>query len=133
MPTLQVLRTNVTREEAIQQFSGGLSGWLRRATLGPLRLLADVYVPLHLFRIDITNRRRTETRVLGIDAIIGSLDLYEFNGADSAKLTLIDSNNFLPPRLNENQAAQLCIEKTRRILFNRGFFRMQHPSIAATY
>ena len=133
MPTLQVLRPNVTREEASEQFSRGLPGWLRRATQGPLRLLADVYVPFYLFRIEITNGRRTEARVMGIDAIVGSLDPYEFDDSDSAQLTLIDSSNFLPPRLPENQAAQQCVEKVRRILFNRGFFRMQHPSVAASY
>lgn len=134
MPTIQTLRPNVTREEAVQQFSRGLSGWVRRAAVGPLRLLADVYIPFHLFQVDITNHGRTETRLLGIDAITGSLDPYDFERApDSAKLVLIDTNNSLPPKLDERRAAQLAIEKTRRILFSRGFFRMRDLKISTSY
>lgn len=133
MTTIQTLRPNVTREEAIRHFSCGLSGWLRRAALGPLRLLADVYIPFHLFRIDIANGGRTETRLLGVDAVTGSLDPFDFEQApDPARVVSIHTRNFLEPRLNENQAAQLCIDKTRRVLFSRGFFRMRDLKIAAT-
>lgn len=134
MPTIQTLRPNVTREEAIRQFSRGLPGWLRRAAFGPLRLLADVYLPFHLFQVDITNGGRAERRLLGVEAITGSLDPYDFERApDSAKLVLIDTHNSLAPRLDEKRAAQLAIEKTRRILFSRGFFRMRDLKISATY
>ena len=133
MPTIQVLRPNVTREEALQQFSRGLPGWLRRARLGPLRLLADVYIPFYLFQIDISNRMRTESRVLGIDAISGSLDPYEFTRADATALSRIETNNSLAPRLAANEINKVCVEKIRRILFNRGFFRLQHPAIAASF
>jgi hypothetical protein len=133
MPTIQTLRPNVTREEAIQHFAGALPGWLRRAALGPLRLLADIYVPFHLFRIEISNRGRVETRLLGVEAVTGSLDPYDFErGPDSAKLVLIDTRNSLEPRLNEKEGAQLCIDKTRRVLFSRGFFRMRDLKITAT-
>jgi hypothetical protein len=134
MPTIHTLRPNVSREEAILHFSGGLPGWLRRTTLGPLRLLADVYIPFHLFRIDISNRGRAETRFLGVEAVTGSLDPYQFERIpDSAAAVLIDTHNSLEPRLNEKRAAQLSIEKTRRLLFDRGFFRMRDLQITATY
>jgi len=134
MPTIQTLRPNVTREEAIQHFSHGLPGWLRRTTLGPLRLLADVYIPFHLFRIDISNRGRAETQILGVEAVTGLLDPYQFESIpDSATVMLIDTHNSLEPRLNEKRAAQLSIERTRRLLFGRGFFRMRDLEITATY
>jgi hypothetical protein len=134
MPTIHTLRPNVTREEAIQQLSYGLPGWLRRTTLGPLRLLADVYIPFHLFRIDISNRGRAETRFLGVEAVTGSLDPYQFERIpDSATVVLIDTHNSLEPRLNEKLGARLSIEKTRRLLFDRGFFRMRDLKITATY
>jgi hypothetical protein len=133
MPTIQVLRPNVTREEALQQFSRGLPGWLRHATLGPLRLLADVYIPFYLFQVEITNGMRTETRMLGVDAISGLLDPYEFTLADTTVLLQLESNNSLAPRLAANEINKVCVEKARRVLFNRGFFKLQHPRIAASY
>jgi hypothetical protein len=134
MPTIHTLRPNVTREEAIQHFSYGLPGWLRRTALGPLRLLADVYIPFHLFRIDISNSGRAETQILGVEAVTGSLDPYQFERIpDSATVVLIDTHNSLAPRLNEKQAAQLSIDKTRRVLFSRGFFRMRNLNITATW
>jgi hypothetical protein len=133
MPAIHTLRPNVTRGEAIQHFSCGLHGWLRRATLGPLRLVADVYVPFHLLRIDITNGGRADTRILGMEAVTGSLDPYDFDrGPDSAELVLIDTRNSLEPRLDEKQAAHMSIDKTRRVLFSRGFFRMRDLKITAT-
>jgi hypothetical protein len=134
MPTIHTLKPNVTREQAIRQFSSGLPGWLRHATLGPLRLLAVVYIPFRLFQIDITNHGHTETRLLGVDAITGSLDPYDFERErDSTKLILIGTRNSLAPRLNERCAAQMAVDKTRRILFSRGFFRMRALKIVATY
>jgi hypothetical protein len=133
MLTIQTLRPNVTREEAIQHFSCGLPRWLRRAALGPVRLLADVYIPFHLFRIDITNSGRVETRVLGVEAVTGSLDPYDFGqGLDAATLVCVDTRNSLEPRLNEGQTARLSIDKTRRVLFSRGFFRMRNLKITTT-
>jgi hypothetical protein len=133
MPTIQTLQPNVTRNEAIEHFSCGLPRRLRSAALGPIRLLADVYIPFHLFRIDITNGGRADTRVLGVDAVAGSLDPYDFGqGLDDAAFMVIDTRNSLAARLNEGQTARLAIEKTRRVLFSRGFFRMWNLKITAT-
>lgn len=133
MLTIHTLRPSVTREEAIKRFSQGPAAWLRRMGLGPLRLLADVYVPFYLFRINVTSGVRTETRLFGLDAITGSLDPYAFERVpDSAELVSIRTRNCLEPTLNESQAARLAIDKTRRVLFSRGFFRMRNLKITAT-
>jgi len=98
-----------------------------------VRFLADVYIPFYLFQIDITNRGRTESRVLGIDAVSGSLDPYDFDLADSTTVLQIETNNSIAPGLSANEVSTVCVEKVRRILFNRGFFRLQHPAIAASF
>jgi hypothetical protein len=133
MLTIHTLRPNVTREEAIRLFSWGPAAWLRRIGLGPLHLLADVYIPFYLFRINVTSGGRTETRLLALDAITGSLDPYAFERVpDSAELVSIRTRNCLEPALNESHAARLAIDKTRRVLFSRGFFRMRNLKMTAT-
>jgi len=74
MTRIQSLRPNVTREEAVQQFSGGAHGRLREVWSGPVRSVADFYIPFRIFEVEISNGGKKDRRILGLDAVTGSLD-----------------------------------------------------------
>ena len=78
MARIRSLKANVTREEATEQFSSGMLDFLRETTFGPLRSVADFYIPFRLFQIEIRNGGKRDLRVFGLDAVNGSLDLYHF-------------------------------------------------------
>ena len=130
MPRIRSLRPNVTREDAIAQFSRGPLATVRRWALGPLQSVADFYIPFRLFQVEITNAGRSELRIVGLDVIAGSLDLYSFDQIpDSSQVMTVDTRNCPEVRLDDSAASALVIERVRRILFSRGFFRMRNPTI----
>jgi hypothetical protein len=134
MPRIRSLRPNVTREEALEQFSpGGPSDMVRRLLFGPLHSVADFYIPFKLFQVDIDNAGARETRVFGLEAVSGTLDLYQFDSIpDVAQVIVRDTRNCVLPELEDERASQLLLDKVRRELFSRGFFRMRDLKIAAS-
>ena len=131
MATIQSLKPNVTRAEAIGEFSGsGLAALLRRARTGALRSVADVYVPFRLYKVQISNGRSRQSRRFALEAVCGQLDLYEFDRVpDSGELVAIETRNALAPDLDEAQAQELLAEKLRRMIFQQGFFRIRDLQI----
>ena len=134
MASIRSLRANVTRKEALEQFSPtGPSGILQDALFGPLRSVADFYVPFRIFEVEITNGGKRESTIFGLDAVTGSLDLYRFEcPPDPAQLIEIETRNYAPPELDSAQASGLVSEKVRRVIFTRGFFRMRNLRIVST-
>lgn len=132
MPSIQSLKPNVSREEALRHFSpGGISGMWRDATAGPLRAVADFYIPFQLFRVDISNGGRKQEEILGIDAVSGTLDPYRFEQLPDATETIfLDTRNCLQPLLGAEQTRQVAITKVQRLLFTTGFFRIRNLAIA---
>jgi len=133
MPRIRTLKPNVTREEATEQFSpGGLLDSARSFIFGPLRSVADVYIPFRLFQVEIVNGGKREQQFLGLEAIAGILDLYHFEQVPSASdVIVMDSRNCPPARLDHMRASELLIEKFRRVLFSRGFFRLRGLELTA--
>jgi hypothetical protein len=133
MPRIRSLKPNVTREEAIRQFAPrGLSALFRNVAFGPLRTVAELYIPFHLFRVEIVNRGVNERRLVALDAVGGTLDLYQFERIpDEAETVPIESRNCPLARLPDSAAAELVVAKLRRILYSRGFFRMRDLGITA--
>ena len=99
---IRSLRANVTREEAIAQFaSPGFSTSLRNTAYGPLRSVADFYIPFLLFRVEIQNRGQSETRIYGVDAINGSLDPYLFEDLPGpSDIVYFETRNCAKPLLD---------------------------------
>ncbi len=61
MSEIRSLKPNVTRDQAIRQFSLPVpSSLLRDAALGRLRSVAELYIPFRLFRVNIVNRGVSE-------------------------------------------------------------------------
>ncbi|MBZ5536479.1 MAG: hypothetical protein LAO31_11030 [Acidobacteriia bacterium] len=128
MTTIRTLKPNVTREDAIAHFSG----LLRTLQLGKVHSVADIYIPFRLFRVHITNRSRTEARILGLDAVRGNFDLYSFDSMpDSGSLITIDTRNHPHRGIDENQARAALVERVRRLVFTRGFFKIRDLDIGA--
>lgn len=133
MPSIRSLKPNVTRDEAREQFATGAFGTsVRNVVHGPLRSVADFYIPFWLFKVHIENRGKTQTRIFGIDAINGSLDPYEFEELPGPLDTIyLETRNCAKPLLDEALARELLIAKVRRALYSAGFFRLSRPAITA--
>ena len=121
---IRVLKPNVSQEDALRAFSAaGFSTWYWRLRSGPLRRIADVYVQYFLFRVKCGNAR---PRLFAIDAVDGSLDLFEFPRIpDDREWLALGGRNRLEATLSENQAAGLLADKALRVIFQQGFFKLR--------
>lgn len=133
MTLIQTLRPNVRREQALRCFRPpGPAGWLCDLQQGPLRRVAEAYVPFRLYRIEIGNGARRQTQLLAMDAVRGLLDLYAFERApEISEIVAVESRNVLPSLISETRARDLVIEQARRIIYRTGFFRLRSVTITA--
>jgi hypothetical protein len=124
--TPSTLKPHVTREEAIAAFQRG-GGLFRQDAL---RSVADVYVPYHLFRVEIVEPRRQQTSYVAVDALRGMLDPYQFDRCpEGADLVTIDSRNRMAATLDIETASRVVVDAVRRILFQTGVYRLRAPRI----
>jgi hypothetical protein len=128
----RVLAPQITREQAIDAFRPGTIR--RRLGAAPLRSVADVYVPYHLFRVEISERRRQQISYVAVDALRGMLDPYQFEQRpEVTDLVTISSRNRLPAALEVEAASRVVIDVVRRILFQTGVYRLRAPRIAVQH
>jgi len=67
--------------------------------------------------------RAPQTRLFAMDAVDGSLDLFEFPQLPSRQqLVTMDTRNCVEPSLPASAADELLREKALRIIFQQGFF-----------
>jgi hypothetical protein len=122
------LVAHVTSDEAVDAFRPGTIR--RRFGAAPLRSVANVYVPYHLFRVEIAERRRQQTSYIAVDALRGMLDPYQFDRRiEETDLVTINSRNRLPAVLGVEAAAEVVRDAVRRILFQTGVYRLRAPRI----
>jgi hypothetical protein len=133
MPSIRSLKPNVTREEVIRQFSGrGLSATLRNLAYGPLRSVAELYIPFRLFRVQISNVGVSEEKLVAIDAVSGALDLFQFDHIPGGTETFeVDTRNRPPATLTDSLLTDRVLAKLRRVLYSRGFFKMRDLQLSA--
>lgn len=131
---IRILKPNVTQEEAVRAFRGrGLFALYRRIRSGPLQKIAEAYVPFRLFRVQYELVRVPQTRLFALDAVDGSLDLFEFPRIPGeGEFLSVDSRNQLAPALSEECAARLLREKVLRVIFQQGFFKLHKSRIEIT-
>lgn len=122
--SIRTLKPNVSKEEALRAFSAaGFSALYWRMRSGPLRRIADVYVQYFLFRVKYGPAR---PRLFAIDAVDGSLDLFEFGRVPGdTELLPMEGRNRLKAKLTEQRAAELLREKALRVIFQQGFFKLR--------
>lgn len=128
---IHALKPNVTQEEAVRAFSSaGVSALYWRMRSGPLRRIADAYVPYYLYRVKYSG---APARLFAIDAVDGSLDLFEFPRIPAEReLLALDGRNQLQATLTEERAAELLREKVLRVIFQQGFFKIRDARLEIT-
>jgi hypothetical protein len=129
--SIRTLKPNVTREEALRAFSAaGFSALYWRIRGGSLQRIGEVYVQYFLFRVNYGTAR---PRLFAMDAVDGSLDLFEFPRIpDDRELLSCDGHNRLKAALTEARAAELLREKVLRVIFQQGFFKLRDPRLEIT-
>jgi hypothetical protein len=129
--TIRSLKSNVTREEAIQCFApAGPTGVIRSLARGPLTSLADLYIPFRVFQITVRNNGVRQSKLVAMDTISGLLDLYGFDSVP-AEVVSIETRNRPESRLSDSECKRLVIDKFRRLVFNQGFFRLRDFQLEA--
>src|SRR5690349_201501 len=105
---IRALKPSVDQSEALRAFSApGLSALYWRSR-GPLRRIADVYVPFRVYRVSYEARGSTYTRVFALDAVEGSLDLFAFEHVPrTEELVSVTTRNYLEPALDSSRASAL--------------------------
>jgi hypothetical protein len=128
---IHALKPNVTQEEAVRAFSGkGVSAFYWRMRSGPLRRIAGAYVPYFLFRVKYAG---APARLFAIDAVDGSLDLFEFPRIPDGQDVLgLHGRNRLQATLPEKRAAELLRDKVLRVIFQQGFFKLRDATLEIT-
>ena len=106
-------------------------GFFRQGLKGPLRSIADFYIPFRIFEVEIVNSGKRDHRLIAIDAVVGSLDPYFFGQLPkSGQLIEVETRNRLEASLDPDQANRLVVTKVQRLLFTKGFFRMRNLAIS---
>ncbi|HEY1925075.1 MAG TPA: hypothetical protein VGG58_07465 [Candidatus Acidoferrum sp.] len=131
---IQSLKPHVSQTEALRRFSVfGLGSIYRRLCTGPIQRIAEVYVPFHLYRVEYDLGREHQSRLFAIDAVNGSLDLFEFPSIPAhVDLHKIETRNSLPISLSEEQAQERLREKVLRVIFLQGFFKLRKANLTCT-
>lgn len=134
MPAIRSLRPAVTRDQALRQFSAtGLTSACRFLFCGPLRAIADFYLPFQIYEVSVRNRGTSESRIFAIDTVEGSLDLYQLDSLPhQTQVVAVETRNCRPRLLNDTGVGTLLVNKLRRLLFQQGFFRIHGLEIDAT-
>ena len=128
------LRPNVTQCDAVRAFSKpGLSSMLWRVKAGSLQRIADAYVPYQFYEVNYTMARAPHTRLFAMDAVDGSLDLFEFPKIPGRENLLeLTTRNCVEPCLSPSASEEMLREKVLRIIFQQGFFKMRETTLKFT-
>ncbi len=131
--TILTLKPNVTWEEALRKFSTGASARFWRMRVGALQRIADAYVPYWGYRVRYDMAGAMQTRCLALDAVSGSLDLFQFPVLpNEGQLLSVQTRNHLPAALTAERAEELLREKALRVIFQQGFFKLRGGKIDVT-
>jgi len=125
--SIRSLRPNVTRDEALRTFHApSVAFMLCRLRGGRLQRIAEAYIPFHLYRVRYRLGASPRSHIFALDALDGSLDLFEFGAPPGdGETMLIATRNRPVPRLSPDHAAQLLREKVLRLIFQHGFFKVR--------
>jgi hypothetical protein len=125
------LKPNASRNDALGAFlSRGFANSFWRMRNGPLQRIADAYVPCWFYRVRYESGRAMQTRLFALDAVDGSLDLFEFRWLPGPQEFLsMETRNFLRPSLTEARAEELLREKVWRVIFQQGFFKLRERGL----
>ncbi len=131
MASIRTLKPNVTQEDAVRTFSApSVSAYYWRMRTGPLQRIAGAYVPFWLYRVRYRLGSAAHTRFFALDAVDGSLDLFEFPGIPAPReFVCVESRNRLATSLTEERAGEILRDKVLRVIFQQGFFQLREPRL----
>ncbi len=111
--TIRSLRPNVTREEAIQTFTAsGPASLFWKLRSGPLQRIADAYIPFRVYRVRFPMSGAQRTHLFALDAVDGSLDLFEFAvPPGDAETVSMSTRNHPAAALSEARSEELETEQ----------------------
>src|SRR3989440_5774083 len=120
-PAIRTLKPNVTQKDALRAFSApGFSALYWRLRIGPLQKIADAYVPFWLYRVRYQLGRTPHARLFALDAVDGSLDLFELPRIPELhELISVDSRNRMVPSLTGERAEEILREKVLRVVSSK--------------
>jgi hypothetical protein len=129
--TIRSLRPNVTREEAIQAFTAsGPASLFWKLRSGSLQRIADAYIPFRIYRVRFPAAGAQRTHLFALDAVDGSLDLFEFPAPPGdAETVTVSTRNHPPPALSEPRSLVLLRDKVLRVIFQQGFFKLRNVKL----
>lgn len=129
--SIRSLRPNVTREEAIQAFTAaGPASLYWKLRIGSLQRIADAYIPFRIYKVRYSAGGGRHTHHFALDAVDGSLDLFEFaKPPDDAETFTVATRNHPPPSLTEALSENLLRDKVLRLIFQRGFFKVRNVQL----
>ena len=119
-------QSRVTRNQAVDRLDGatphGLGRFTRRAWLGPLRSLADVYVPFRLYNVEAKSGKHGDRHLIAVDCVDGTLDPCRFDRIpNDSEITRIETRNALAPKLEETNTREIASQHIRREVYRTGF------------
>jgi len=132
--SIRSLRPHVTREDAMRAFSApGAASLYWKFRRGPLQRIADAYIPFRLYRVRYNIGGASHSQILAMDAIDGSLDLFQFaTPPNETETIIVATRNCPPPELCESRAEEILREKVLRLIFQHGFFKVRTANVQIT-
>lgn len=129
------LRQNVSLAEAQNALqSRGFGGFLSSALHGPLRSLAQVFVPFRLYKVEASDASRSQTFFIAVDSVAATLDSYAFEAVPpGSDIVSIETCNAMAPALDESLTRESVQARVRRHMYSTGFFRLRAPSFSASW
>jgi len=124
---IRSLRPNVTREDALRAFNApGPASFLWKLRRGPLQRIAEAYIPFQLYQVRYQAGSASHAHLFALDAVDGTLDLFEFaKPPGDAETVVVSTRNHPAARLSAASAEELVREKVLRLIFLRGFFKVR--------
>jgi hypothetical protein len=128
---IRSLRANVTRDDAIAAFTAsGPASWYWKLRSGSLQSIADAYVPFRVYRVRYHMGGAPRSHFFALDAVDGSLDLFEFSvPPGEAETVAVSSRNHPAPELCQDRSDELLRDKVLRLIFQQGFFKVRNVKL----
>ena len=128
---IRSLKPNVTRDEAIAAFTAsGPASWYWKLRTGSLQSIADAYLPFRVYRVRYHMGGAPRSHYFALDAVDGSMDLFEFSAPPGeAETVAVASRNHPPPALSQDRSDELLRDKVLRLIFQQGFFKVRNVNL----
>ena len=123
-------KSTIDREAATRKLRGGLKRLGRARFVGAF----DFYIPYRRFGLQVTNRGQSAAYMLAVDSVVGDLDLWSLDAqtAGSGRV-LINTDRYAMERLPEKRAVEVIIEKVKRQIYLKGFFKIRDLEVDAKF